>query len=144
MCAEAVAKISRIKPKRFHMLGALRFVAFVQTLESEFVDVKIMCRWQAGSVGGRVRKYITRPKPGNKRRPVIEFCEFKFADELFNAGVQVELPAVDNGNVHRAAANIIVSKSHAARGSVCNVLLSWHTCHAFNVGTRVFALRACR
>ena len=30
----------------------------------------------------------------------------------------------DNGNVHRAAANIIVFKSHAARGSVCNVLLS--------------------
>jgi hypothetical protein len=30
----------------------------------------------------------------------------------------------DNGNVHRAAANIIVSKSRAARGSVCNVLLS--------------------
>ena len=29
----------------------------------------------------------------------------------------------DNGNVHRAAANIIVSKSRAARGSVCNVLL---------------------
>ena len=30
----------------------------------------------------------------------------------------------DNGNVHWAAANIIVSKSRAARGSVCNVLLS--------------------
>ena len=30
----------------------------------------------------------------------------------------------DNGNVHQAAANIIVSKSRAARGSVCNVLLS--------------------
>ena len=30
---------------------------------------------------------------------------------------------VDNGNVHRAAAKIIVSKSRAARGSVCNVLL---------------------
>ena len=30
----------------------------------------------------------------------------------------------DNVNVHRAAANIIVSKSRAARGSVCNVLLS--------------------
>ena len=29
----------------------------------------------------------------------------------------------DNGNVHRAAAKIIVSKSRAARGSVCNVLL---------------------
>ena len=29
----------------------------------------------------------------------------------------------DNVNVHRAAANIIVSKSHAARGSVCNGLL---------------------
>ena len=29
----------------------------------------------------------------------------------------------DNGNVHRAAANTIVSKSRAARGSVCNVLL---------------------
>jgi glyoxylate carboligase len=32
----------------------------------------------------------------------------------------------DNGNVHRAAAKIIVSKSRAARGSVCNVLLSRH------------------
>ena len=30
----------------------------------------------------------------------------------------------DNGNVHRAAAKTIVSKSRAARGSVCNVLLS--------------------
>ena len=30
----------------------------------------------------------------------------------------------DNVNVHRAAAKIIVSKSRAARGSVCNVLLS--------------------
>ena len=30
----------------------------------------------------------------------------------------------DNGNVHRAAAKINVSKSRAARGSVCNVLLS--------------------
>ena len=30
-----------------------------------------------------------------------------------------------NGNVHRAAAKIIVSKSRAARGSVCNVLLCY-------------------
>ena len=30
----------------------------------------------------------------------------------------------DSGNVHRAAANIIDSKSRAARDSVCNVLLS--------------------
>ena len=30
----------------------------------------------------------------------------------------------DNVNVHRSAANIIVSKSRAARGSLCNVLLS--------------------
>jgi len=30
----------------------------------------------------------------------------------------------DNVNVHRAAAQIIVPKSRAARGSVCNVLLS--------------------
>ena len=29
----------------------------------------------------------------------------------------------DNVNVHRAAAKIFVSKSRAARGSVCNVLL---------------------
>ena len=29
-----------------------------------------------------------------------------------------------NGDVHRAAANINGSKSRAARGSVCNVLLS--------------------
>ena len=35
----------------------------------------------------------------------------------------------DNGNVHRAAAKIIVSKSRAARGSVCNVLL----CRDFQV-----------
>ena len=34
----------------------------------------------------------------------------------------------DNGNVHRAAANIIVSKSRTARGSVCNVLLSRVSC----------------
>ena len=31
---------------------------------------------------------------------------------------------MDNVNVHRAAAKINVSKSRAARGSVCNVLLS--------------------
>ena len=30
----------------------------------------------------------------------------------------------DNVNVHRAAAKVIVSKSRAARGSVCNELLS--------------------
>ena len=30
----------------------------------------------------------------------------------------------DNSNVHRAAANINASKSRAARGSACNVLLS--------------------
>ena len=35
-----------------------------------------------------------------------------------------EVSKRDNGNVHRAAAKIIVSKSRAARGSVCNVLLS--------------------
>ena len=29
----------------------------------------------------------------------------------------------DNGNVHWTAANIIVFKSRAARGSMCNVLL---------------------
>ena len=29
----------------------------------------------------------------------------------------------NNGNVHRAAAKIIVFKSRAARGSVCNVLI---------------------
>ena len=33
---------------------------------------------------------------------------------------------LDNGSDHRAAAKIIVSKSRAARGSVCNVLLSRH------------------
>ena len=38
--------------------------------------------------------------------------------------VKIHLFERDNGNVHRAAANIIVSKSRAARGSVCNVLLS--------------------
>ena len=31
---------------------------------------------------------------------------------------------MDNVNVHRAAAKTIVSKSRAARGSVCNALLS--------------------
>ena len=36
-----------------------------------------------------------------------------------------------NGNVHRAAAKIIVSKSRAARGSVCNVLLSRVACREF-------------
>ena len=30
----------------------------------------------------------------------------------------------DNGNVHRAAVEIIVFKKHGAGGSVCNVLLS--------------------
>ena len=34
----------------------------------------------------------------------------------------------DNGNVHRAAAKIIVSKSRAARGFVCNVLLFGVAC----------------
>ena len=49
-----------------------------------------------------------------------------------------------NGNVHRAAVGIIASKNRGAGGSVCNVLLSWHIYHVFNVGTRVYALRACR
>ena len=42
----------------------------------------------------------------------------------------------DNGNVHRAAANIIVSKSRAARGSVCNVLLS-RDCVPVEIGVSV-------
>ena len=43
----------------------------------------------------------------------------------------------DNGNVHRAAANIIVSKGRAARGSVCIALLcrdlgfALTGCHAY-------------
>ena len=40
-----------------------------------------------------------------------------------NVGPTVEFKR-DNINVHRAAANIIVSKSRAARDSVCNALLS--------------------
>ena len=39
-------------------------------------------------------------------------------------GVFIAESKRDNGNVHRAAANINASKSRAARGSVCNVLLS--------------------
>jgi hypothetical protein len=42
----------------------------------------------------------------------------------FGAGMLRRMVQSDNGNVHRAAAKIIVSKSRAARGSVCNVLLS--------------------
>ena len=38
--------------------------------------------------------------------------------------IAVLLGKPDNGNVHRAAAKIIAFKSRAARGSVCNVLLS--------------------
>ena len=37
-------------------------------------------------------------------------------------GVLVKNLQRDNGNVHRAAANINASQSRAARGSVCNVL----------------------
>ena len=48
---------------------------------------------------------------------------FLILGSLFKAIGQY-LVESDNGNVHRAAANIIVSKSRAARGSVCNVLLS--------------------
>ena len=44
------------------------------------------------------------------------FAEYK--------GIEIGNSKADNGNVHRAAAKIIVSKSRAARGSVCNVLLS--------------------
>ena len=43
------------------------------------------------------------------------FFSFRFSHVLIKR---------DNVNVHRAAAKIIVSKSRAARGSVCNVLLS--------------------
>ena len=44
----------------------------------------------------------------------------------------LKLQEPDNGNVHRAAAKIVVSKSRAARGSVCNVLLSRHAwCHPY-------------
>ena len=49
----------------------------------------------------------------------------------------------DNGNVHRAAAKIIVSKSRAARGSVCNVLLSGvleDDCGSFSF-VKVYAIR---
>ena len=47
----------------------------------------------------------------------------------------------DNGNVHRAAANIIVSKSRAARGSVCNVLLSRDRCVKLSAASRVYERR---
>ena len=49
----------------------------------------------------------------------------------------------DNVNVHRAAANIIVSKSRAARGSVCNVLLSrgWQFAGFLAAATRPVAIR---
>ena len=46
----------------------------------------------------------------------------------------------DNGNVHRAAAKIIVSKSRAARGSVCNVLLSRD--YSVDVGV-ILAMASC-
>ena len=42
--------------------------------------------------------------------------------------VHGDIIRADNVNVHRAAAKIIVSKSRAARGSVCNVLLSRSVC----------------
>ena len=47
----------------------------------------------------------------------------------------------DNVNVHRAAAKVIVFKSRAARGSVCNVLLSRRLSRAIcvEVHTRVAA-----
>ena len=38
----------------------------------------------------------------------------------FNPIRMMVKPEVDNVNVHRAAAKIIVSKSRAARGSVCS------------------------
>ena len=44
--------------------------------------------------------------------------------EAIQTCVQFKL---DNGNVHRAAAKINASKSRAARGSACNVLLSGRT-----------------
>ena len=48
------------------------------------------------------------------------------AERIVNLGSRMESGYFkrDNGNVHRAAVKIIVSKSRAARGSVCNVLLS--------------------
>ena len=60
--------------------------------------------------------------------------------ENFIISLQVaEMIEPDNGNVHRAAAKVIVSKSRAARGSVCNVLLCRGAslkvlCHAFGKG----------
>ena len=45
-------------------------------------------------------------------------------DHWIAVNPSINSPERDNGNVHRAAAKIIVSKSRAARGSVCNVLLS--------------------
>ena len=48
----------------------------------------------------------------------------------------------DNGNVHRATANIIVPKSRAARGSVCNVLLS-HVWHFDRLGTKHSVQESC-
>ena len=46
----------------------------------------------------------------------------------------------DNDNVHRAAAKIIVSKSRAARGSVCNVLLSRQFANLENVCERILVI----
>ena len=49
-----------------------------------------------------------------------------------------ELFKRDNGNVHRAAAKIIVPKSRAARGSVCNVLLSGSGAGLASFGCQLF------
>ena len=48
---------------------------------------------------------------------------YKASRADFFIGIALQVTR-DNGNVHRAAANIIVSKNRTARGYVCNVLLS--------------------
>ena len=69
---------------------------------------------------------------------MVDVSFFK-VESKYGSGLKLRFPMFDqslferdNVNVHRAAANIIVSKSRAARGSVCNVLLSGVLAMRFN------------
>ena len=55
----------------------------------------------------------------------VVYCKTQL---LFRDLIGHSIIQADNGNVHRAAAKIIVSKNRAARGSACNVLLSRASC----------------
>ena len=101
---------------------------------------KLSC--QTTKIGSKQRR-STIWNHASLRYTINETSEVRFAIYAFDYALRINLQhasapspcaANDNGNDHRAAAiDLQADKSCAARGSVCNVLLSRGSIQAFSV-----------